>query len=114
MIILGINAYHGDAAAAIIEDGKLVAAVEEERFNRIKHCAGFPGLAAAWCLAEAGLKPDDLDHVAIGRKPRANFGAKLHRTLRHRPGVRFVRERLVNAARIASARDAVADALGVE
>jgi carbamoyltransferase len=42
MIILGINAYHGDASAAIVCDGKLVAAAEEERFTRIKHCAGFP------------------------------------------------------------------------
>lgn len=42
MVILGINAYHGDASAAIIVDGRLVAAVEEERFNRIKHAAGFP------------------------------------------------------------------------
>ena len=53
--ILGLNAFHGDAAAALVVDGQLVAAAEEERFNRVKHCAGFPGLAAAWCLADAGL-----------------------------------------------------------
>ena len=45
MNILGINAYHGNASAAIVCDGKLVAAVEEERFNRVKHCAGFPAQA---------------------------------------------------------------------
>ena len=78
--ILGLNAYHGDAAAALVVDGQLVAAAEEERFNRVKHCAGFPELAAAWCLADAGLAPADLDHVAIGRDPRANLGAKLVRT----------------------------------
>ena len=112
--ILGLNAYHGDAAAALLVDGELVAAAEEERFNRIKHCAGFPSLAAAWCLAEAGLKPADLDHVAIGRDPRANFGAKVRRTLRHRPGAKFVRQRIANQVRVGDVGDALADALGAE
>jgi len=62
--ILGLNAYHGDAAAALVVDGELVAAAEEERFNRVKHSAGFPAQAAAWCLAEAGLPAPD--HVAVG------------------------------------------------
>jgi carbamoyltransferase len=112
--ILGLNAYHGDAAAALVVDGKLVAAAEEERFNRIKHVAGFPSLAAAWCLSEAGLKAADLDHVAIGRDPRANLGAKVRRTLRHRPGVRYIRERLANQSQVGNAPDALADALGAE
>ena len=54
MLILGINAYHGDASAALLVDGQLVAAAEEERFNRIKHCAGFPRLAIEFCLEAAG------------------------------------------------------------
>ena len=65
MYILGINAYHGDAAAALIEDGRLVAAVEEERFNRKKHCAGFPAMAVRYCLQAAGITSADLDHVGI-------------------------------------------------
>ena len=73
--LLGLNAYHGDAAVALVVDGELVAAAEEERFNRIKHCAGFPDRAAAWCLAEAGLTAADLDHVIVaglhGRAARA-------------------------------------------
>ena len=81
--ILGLNAYHGDAAAALLIDGELVSAAEEERFNRVKHCAGFPTLAAAWCLADAGLTVDDLDHVAVSRDPKANLGQKLLRTIRH-------------------------------
>jgi carbamoyltransferase len=81
--ILGLNAYHGDAAAALVVDGRLVCAAEEERFNRVKHCAGFPSAAVAWCLAAAGLSAGDLAHVAIGRDPRANLGAKAMRTLRH-------------------------------
>ena len=75
--ILGLNAFHGDAAAALVVDGELVDAVEEERLNRVKHCAGFPELAARWCLEDAGLDPRELDHVAIGRDPRANIGAKV-------------------------------------
>jgi carbamoyltransferase len=62
--ILGLNAYHGDAAAALVVDGELVAAAEEERFNRVKHSAGFPRQAAAWCLAQAGLPA--ADQVAVG------------------------------------------------
>jgi carbamoyltransferase len=112
--ILGLNAYHGDAAAALVVDGELVAAAEEERFNRIKHVAGFPSLAAAWCLAEAGLNPDRLDHVAVGRDPRANLGAKIRRTLRHRPGISFVRERLSNQAQVGGFGKALEDALGVD
>src|SRR5207253_8312983 len=80
--ILGLNAFHGDAAAALVIDGELVAAAEEERFNRIKHVAGFPSLAAAWCLRDAGVDPRELDHVAIGRDPRANVGAKVRQTAR--------------------------------
>ena len=56
MIILGLNAFHGDAAAALIRDGELVAAAEEERFRRVKHWAGFPSKAITYCLREAGLQ----------------------------------------------------------
>jgi carbamoyltransferase len=112
--ILGLNAYHGDAAAALVIDGELVAAAEEERFNRVKHCAGFPALAAAWCLADAGLAATDLDHVAVSRDPRANIGRKLLRTIRHGASTRYLRERLQNAAQVRDVRGALADALGAE
>ncbi|WP_437930280.1 carbamoyltransferase C-terminal domain-containing protein [Sorangium sp. So ce291] len=77
MLILGINAYHGDASAALLVDGQLVAAAEEERFSRIKHCAGFPRLAVEYCLGAAGARVEDIDHIAIGRDPRAHLGDKL-------------------------------------
>ena len=77
MIILGINAYHGDAAAALIKDGRLVAAVEEERFNRYKHCAGFPVESIRYCLKEAGISAEDLDHVGISRDPSAHLHKKI-------------------------------------
>jgi carbamoyltransferase len=111
--ILGLNAYHGDAAAALVVDGKLVAAAEEERFSRIKHVAGFPSLAAAWCLAEGGVAPEDLDHLAVSRDPRANVGQKLLRTIRHGASARYLKARLQNAARIRDVRTALVGALDV-
>src|SRR5713101_2643214 len=77
MIVLGINAYHGDAAAAIVRDGELIAAAEEERFNRIKHCAGFPTEAVRYCLREAGIGIEDVDHVGISRDPSAHLHKKV-------------------------------------
>ena len=77
MIILGINAYHGDAAAAIVKDGKLIAAAEEERFNRFKHCAGFPTEAIKYCLTAAGARIEDVDHVGISRGPSAHLHKKI-------------------------------------
>jgi carbamoyltransferase len=112
--ILGLNAYHGDAAAALVVDGELVAAAEEERFGRVKHAAGFPADAVRWCLADAGMAPRDLDHVAVARDPRANLGAKLRRTLRHAPSLGFLRSRLENAARVRDVRAPLAAALDVE
>jgi carbamoyltransferase len=112
--ILGLNAYHGDAAAALVVDGELVAAAEEERFNRVKHCAGFPAAAARWCLEDAGLEPGQLDHVAIGRDPRANAGAKARRLFSRPPSLAFARSRARNAAKVGThgIRSALADALG--
>ena len=77
MIILGINAYHGDAAAAIIKDGKLIAAVEEERFNRFKHCAGFPIQSIRYCLEAAAVSISDVDHIGISRDPSAHLHKKI-------------------------------------
>ncbi len=113
MNILGLNAYHGDAAACLVVDGELVAAVEEERLNRVKHSAGFPALAARWCLEEAGLEPQDLHHVAVSRDPTANVVRKLLRALRT-PNVGFLKSRVENAARVRNAKDELARALGVD
>jgi carbamoyltransferase len=111
--ILGLNAFHGDAAAALLIDGELVAAAEEERFNRVKHCAGFPELAARWCLEDAGLEAGDLDHVAVSRDPKANLGRKLLRTIRHGASARYLKARLENAAKVRDVRAALASAVGV-
>ncbi len=77
MNILGINAYHANSSAALVCDGRLVTAVEEERFNRVKYAAGFPANAIRHCLAEAGLTLGEIDHVAIPRNPWARMGTKL-------------------------------------
>lgn len=77
MIIVGINAYHADASAAIFVDGVLVAAIEEERFTRIKHWAGFPVQSIIFCLKEAGVTWDDVDYFAVGRNPGAKFFKKI-------------------------------------
>ncbi len=75
--ILGINAYHGDAAAVLLKDGNIVAAVEEERFNRIKHSAGFPALAIRHCLDYAGIRISDVDHIGVSRVPNAHLINKM-------------------------------------
>ena len=69
--VLGLNAYHADAAACLIKNGRVVAAVEEERLNRAKHWAGFPAAAIDWCLREGGIGLGDLAAVAINRDPKA-------------------------------------------
>ena len=81
MNILGINAYHADASACLVQNGKLIAACEEERFNRVKHCAGLPHLATAFCLKEGKIGFEDLDFIAVSRDPMANIGNKLFYTL---------------------------------
>jgi carbamoyltransferase len=76
MFILGLNAYHADSSAAIFKDGVLIAATEEERFRRIKHWAGFPSEAVNFCLKEAGITLAEVDHISIGRDPKAKFWRK--------------------------------------
>ena len=85
MNILGLNAYHGDVAAALIRDGQLVAAIEEERFRRIKHVAGFPHHAIAACLEMGGIAASDVDVFAVSRDPRAHLWRKALFLLKNRP-----------------------------
>ena len=111
MIILGINAYHGNASAAIVCDGRLVAAVEEERFNRVKYAAGFPAAAIRYCLAEAGVRIEDVEHVAIPRNPWARIGTKLLYAMRM---PKFARERARVLAKFTGIPEALTEALGVD
>lgn len=114
MYILGINAYHGDAAAAIIKDGQLIAAVEEERFNRKKHCAGFPALAIRYCLEVAGISLDQVDHIGISRDPSAHLHKKILFSLTRLASLSgLIAARLANAAKIRDLRQELTRALGV-
>jgi len=92
--ILGLNAHHGDAAAALFVDGDLVAAAEEERFRRVKHWAGFPEQAVRWCLEHAGIGLDQVQHVAVNSDSRAHRWRKLGYVLARRPSPALVLQRL--------------------
>jgi carbamoyltransferase len=96
MIILGLNAFHADSSAALVRGGVLVAAVEEERFRRIKHWSGFPSQSIAYCLREANLQLNDVNHIAVNQDSHANLLRKLGYLLTHRPNVELVLERIRN------------------
>ena len=71
--ILGVSAYYHDSAAALIRDGAVVAAAQEERFTRIKHDAAFPENAIAYCLREAGLGQEDISYLTFYERPSMKF-----------------------------------------
>jgi carbamoyltransferase len=85
MRILGISAYYHDSAAALIEDERIIAAAQEERFTRKKHDAGFPANAVEYCLAEAELDLDDVDHIVFFEKPLLKFERLLETYLANAP-----------------------------
>src|SRR5262245_14022816 len=114
MLIVGLNAYHGDVAAAVLRDGQLVAALEEERFSRIKHVAGFPSLAIARGLAMAGATPADVDIWAIARGRRVHLLQKAWFGLTHRPGPRLLRQYSSTASKQASIPDVIAQTFGLD
>jgi carbamoyltransferase len=81
MLILGLNMFHADASAAIVEDGKVLFAIAEERLNRHKHYGGFPALAIKACLDAVGAKISDVQHVAIGQDSDAHLARKVQYAL---------------------------------
>ena len=107
MIILGINAYHANASAAIVVDGRLLAAVEEERLNRVKYAAGLPAGAIQYCLDQAGAKLSEVDHIAVPRNPWARLGTKLRFAMRM---PRFALDRARVMKRFAGVREDLAAA----
>ena len=114
MNILGINAYHGDASAALVIDGELVAAVEEERFTRVKHDTSFPHrLDPLLPRDERDSEPGDLDHFALSRNPRANLGRRVIHALKDRAGRKVATKRASNLRKILRAKTTLADGLGV-
>jgi carbamoyltransferase len=110
MLILGVNAYHADAAACLVRDGQLIAAAEEERFRRVKHWAGFPIEAIRYCLSEAGVTLDAVDHLAVNQDSKAHLWRKLGFMLARRPDLSLVLDRLKNKQARANIPDALAAA----
>ncbi len=107
MFVLGLNAYHADASACLLENGRLVAAVEEERFRRIKHWAGFPSESIRYCLQEAGIRLHDVQHVALNSDSKVNRWAKLSYAVRQRPTWRLVLEKVQTRKRRSSIRESL-------
>src|SRR5205823_3673433 len=102
MLILGLNMFHADASAAIIQDGEVIFAIAEERLNRIKHYAGFPSLAIKACLDAAGAKMTDVDHVAVGQDSDANLSRKVQYALANP-------SRILNFIRLRQRKEAMRD-----
>jgi carbamoyltransferase len=85
MIVLGISAFYHDSAAALIKDGQIIAAAQQERFSRIKHDQSFPSDAITYCLEEAGIMLDEVDHIAFYDKPLLTFNRLLETYLAYAP-----------------------------
>ncbi len=115
MSILGLSAYHADAAAAAVVDGRFVAGVEEERFRRVKHWAGFPEQALRWCVDEAvGGDPREVELFAVARRPRAYLVRKAWLALTHPRSLPRAAGRLRNLMQIEAMAGRVGTALGLE
>ena len=113
MNILGLNAYHADSSACIVVDGKLVAAAEEERFNRIKHWSGFPTESIEYCLSAGGIGAEELDYICINRNTRANLLKKIGYVIRKRPSLSSLKDRLRNRSKIGNIVDEFCNKISV-
>ncbi|MCG6878486.1 MAG: carbamoyltransferase [Deltaproteobacteria bacterium] len=113
MNILGISAYHGDCSSTLIRDGVVLAAVEEERFTRIKHWAGFPEKAIRYCLAEGGVSLKQIDKIAIGRNTFANMKERLGFVFRNRQSMKKLSGRYRNRRSIGGIADRLSAAFDV-
>jgi carbamoyltransferase len=113
--ILGMNAYHADASAVLLKDGEIVAAVEEERFNRVKHSAGFPTLAVQYCLRRAGIRIDEVAHIGLSQVPSAHLINKITYVLHNR--LMFTHQgldRLRSVEKIRNIKAVLAECLGAD
>src|SRR5215213_1603418 len=103
MIILGLNAHHADVAAA-----------EEERFRRLKHWAGFPSASIEYCLRQAGVSLNEVDHIAVNRDPNARLVQRAKFVLARRPSVGAIRRRLENRSKIRDLRTEITEAFHID
>jgi len=110
MNIIGLNAFHGDSSACLFVDGEMKSAVEEERFRRIKHWAGFPSQAIKFCLQQQGLSLSDIDIVAINTDPKAARSKKLGFALSGQASLALIKEKLLVRQKRKSIEENLADA----
>ncbi len=109
MKILGINSFHPDSSACILVDGKMVAAIEEERLVRLKHWAGFPAESIKACLKLANLNISDIDKIAVNRDPKAHQADKIFYTISKRPSLKNLYDRVKNRKEVGSLTRLLAD-----
>lgn len=114
MVILGVNAYHGDSSASLVIDGKLICSTEEERIRRIKHWAGLPTESIKWCLKYAGIDIKDVDHIAISRNPYARFHKKVLRALKKITKAKYLVSRASNILKIKNIKEEIARSLDID
>jgi len=114
MIILGVNAYHGDSSACIFKNGELVVAIEEERLRRVKHWAGFPSESIKFCLKECGVSIKDIDHVTISRDPSANIYKKITHSFKHAVSFKVLKDRLKNTRKVSSIKQELSDIFSID
>lgn len=113
MYILGINAFHADGSAVLLHDGSLVVAVEEERFRRVKHWAGFPDQSIRKCLDVAGIDGAQISHVAISRDPKANLLRKAAFAVTNKMKLSNIVNRTKNLRKVSDVRDPLSRVLGI-
>lgn len=112
--VLGLNCFHADSSAALVRDGHVIAAAEEERFNRVKHSAGFPLEAVRWCLRQGGVDLRQLDAVAVGMKPIDNVQDEVMHILSGRPNYsRQIQKRMDAVAKFRDVRALLAREFGL-
>lgn len=112
LYLLGLNAYHGDSSACIFKDGKLVAAIEEERIRRVKHWAGLPIESIKYCLDEAGISIDQVEYITISKDPKANIFKKGMYALSNLSKLHQWKNRVQNNLSINQIVDEICDQLG--
>jgi carbamoyltransferase len=114
MIILGLNAFHGDSAACIYKNGVLIAATEEERIRRQKHWAGLPTESIKFCLHEAAITLRDVDYITVSRDPKAKFNEKIKHVLSNFLTLKSLKSRAQNSVKIKNLKKEIADRLGFD
>ena len=97
--ILGINAFHADSSAALIKNGQVIAAIEEEKFTRLKHWSGFPKKSIKWCLQYANINFSDISHIGLNTNPKSQYFRKIRYLLSRKPNFKFYIDRFRKRSR---------------